>query len=174
MSPVPCPGQPSHLHGLGDPFYVLLGFLDPVLQRVQHLPHLLDVLNHICGAKGSNLTRGTQQHTHTLFLGTLGVPCGGVAPAKASTPSTMESRRHCHCGDFSGVKCWCSVTIGHYGGGGSPWLPRLWVLPHLRLLRLSPLPTTNERGGGSGGQGTCTMLPGPQGGWERAVPCEGG
>lgn len=63
MAPVPCPQQLTHLHGLGDSFYVLLGLLDPVLQIVQYLPHLLDVLNHICDAKGSYLIPGTQQNT---------------------------------------------------------------------------------------------------------------
>lgn len=60
----PCPRQLTHLHGLRDSFYVLFGFLDPVLQIVQYLPHLLDVLHHICDVKVRNLTPGTQQDTY--------------------------------------------------------------------------------------------------------------
>lgn len=79
--PAPCPPQLAHLHGLPDSFYILLGSLDPVLQIVQYLPHLLDVLDHICHAEISNLTPGTQRDTHFSY-GALSAAHGWGGPCK--------------------------------------------------------------------------------------------
>lgn len=80
VTPVPRPWQLAHLHGLSDSFYVLLGFLHPILQIIQYLPHLLDVLKHTCNTKHKQSDPGKDPETCTLFLDGLGAPWGGPAP----------------------------------------------------------------------------------------------
>ena len=100
VAQAPCPPQLAYLHGLGDPVYVLLGFLDPGLQIVQYLPHLLDVLNHICDAKLSNLTLGTLSELY--MVGRLLLSVLFYLPHEA---------RH-HCCDFSAVKRSYNLPLG--------------------------------------------------------------
>lgn len=102
---MPCLWQLAHLHGLGDPFYVLLGFLHPVLQIMQYLPHLLNVLKHICNTSPSNLTPRNLARC-TLFLGGLNASCGKPVPTKCC-PTLQQKRKSL--ADFLE-----SFTVYHY------------------------------------------------------------
>lgn len=80
MAPMPCSWQLAHLHGLGDPFHILLGLLDPVLQVVQNLPHLLDVLEHVCNAEHRQSDPREDRERDTPSLDGLSAPHAGPAP----------------------------------------------------------------------------------------------